>query len=174
MRGAWHKVAADPVLKFFVVGVTFYGMSTFEGPMLCIKSVNGLSHYTDWTIAHVHSGALGWNGMMTFGMLYWLMPRIFPNQAVEHQSGIAAFLDRNDRHPAVHHSDLRRRFDARSDVASDGRHRQPGLSRFRRNDYALIIPMWWLRVLGGLLYVAGDRVDGRQLRDDLDDTSGQV
>ncbi len=77
LRGAWNKVTTDPVLKFFVVGVTFYGMSTFEGPMLSIKSVNGLSHYTDWTIAHVHSGALGWNGMMTFGMLYWLAPRLF-------------------------------------------------------------------------------------------------
>ena len=77
LRGAWHKVATDPVLKFFVVGITFYGMSTFEGPLLSIKSVNALSHYTDWTIAHVHSGALGWNGMMTFGMLYWLMPRLF-------------------------------------------------------------------------------------------------
>ncbi|HRV82353.1 MAG TPA: cytochrome-c oxidase, cbb3-type subunit I, partial [Planctomycetota bacterium] len=77
LRGAWNKVAEDPVLKFYVVGVTFYGMSTFEGPMLSIKSVNALSHYTDWTIAHVHAGALGWNGFMTFGMLYWLMPRLF-------------------------------------------------------------------------------------------------
>jgi cytochrome c oxidase cbb3-type subunit I/II len=77
LRGAWHKVAQDPVLKFFVVGVTFYGMSTFEGPMLSVKAVNALSHYTDWTIAHVHAGALGWNGFMTFGMLYWLAPRLF-------------------------------------------------------------------------------------------------
>jgi cytochrome c oxidase cbb3-type subunit I/II len=77
LRGAWNKVASDPVLKFFVVGITFYGMSTFEGPLLSIKSVNALSHYTDWTIAHVHAGALGWNGFMTFGMIYWLMPRLF-------------------------------------------------------------------------------------------------
>lgn len=77
LRGAWHKVTSDPVLKFFVVGITFYGMSTFEGPMLSIKTVNSLSHYTDWTIAHVHSGALGWNGFMTFGLIYWLLPRIF-------------------------------------------------------------------------------------------------
>ena len=77
LRGAWHKVSEDPVLKFFVVGITFYGMATFEGPMLSIKSVNALSHYTDWTIAHVHSGALGWNGFMTFGMMYWLAPRLF-------------------------------------------------------------------------------------------------
>jgi len=77
LRGAWHKVAEDPILKFFVVGVTFYGMSTFEGPMLSIKSVNLLSHYTDWTIAHVHGGALGWVGFMTFGMIYWLIPRLY-------------------------------------------------------------------------------------------------
>ena len=77
LRGAWHKVATDPVLKFFVVGVTFYGMSTFEGPLLSVKTVNALSHYTDWTIAHVHSGTLGWNGFMIFGMAYWLAPRIF-------------------------------------------------------------------------------------------------
>jgi cytochrome c oxidase cbb3-type subunit I/II len=77
LRGAWHKVPTDPVLKFFVVGITFYGMSTFEGPLLSIKSVNSLSHYTDWTIAHVHSGALGWNGLMSFGMMYWLLPRLF-------------------------------------------------------------------------------------------------
>ncbi len=80
LRGAWHKVTEDPVLKFFVVGLTFYGMSTFEGPMLSVKSVNALSHYTDWTIAHVHSGALGWNGFMTFGMIYWLLPRIFQTE----------------------------------------------------------------------------------------------
>ncbi|QOV88404.1 cytochrome-c oxidase, cbb3-type subunit I [Humisphaera borealis] len=77
LRGAWNKVTTDPVLKFFVVGITFYGMSTFEGPLLSIKSVNALSHYTDWTIAHVHAGALGWNGFMTFGMIYWMLPRLF-------------------------------------------------------------------------------------------------
>ena len=77
LRGAWNKVSEDPVLKFYVVGITFYMMSTFEGPMLSVKSVNALSHYTDWTIAHVHGGALGWNGFMTFGMLYWLLPRLF-------------------------------------------------------------------------------------------------
>jgi cytochrome c oxidase cbb3-type subunit I/II len=77
LRGAWHKVSTDPVLKFFVVAVTFYGMSTFEGPLLSIKSVNALSHYTDWTIGHVHGGALGWNAMLFFGMAYWLFPRLY-------------------------------------------------------------------------------------------------
>jgi cytochrome c oxidase cbb3-type subunit I/II len=77
LRGAWDKVREDPILKFFVVAVTCYGMATFEGPLLSLKNVNAISHYSDWTIAHVHVGALGWNGFMTFGMLYWLIPRLF-------------------------------------------------------------------------------------------------
>jgi cytochrome c oxidase cbb3-type subunit I/II len=77
LRGAWDKVRQDPVLKFMVVAVTAYGMATLEGPTLAIKSVNALSHYTDWTIAHVHTGALGWNGFLTFGMLYWLIPSLY-------------------------------------------------------------------------------------------------
>jgi cytochrome c oxidase cbb3-type subunit I/II len=77
LRGAWDKVREDPVLKFFVVAVTCYGMATFEGPMLSLKNVNAISHFTDWTIAHVHIGGLGWNGFMAFGMLYWLMPRMW-------------------------------------------------------------------------------------------------
>ncbi len=77
LRGAWDRVRQDPILKFMVVAVTAYGMSTFEGPLLSIKSVNALSHYTDWTIGHVHIGALGWNGLLTFAVIYWLIPRIF-------------------------------------------------------------------------------------------------
>ena len=77
LRGAWDKVREDPILKFFVVAVTCYGMSTFEGPMLSLKNVNAISHYSDWTIAHVHIGALGWNGFLTFGMMYWLFPKLF-------------------------------------------------------------------------------------------------
>ncbi|MBS1782221.1 MAG: cytochrome-c oxidase, cbb3-type subunit I [Bacteroidetes bacterium] len=77
LRGVWDKVREDAVLKFMVVAVTAYGMATFEGPMLSLKNVNAISHFTDWTIAHVHVGALGWNGFMTFAMLYWLIPRMF-------------------------------------------------------------------------------------------------
>ena len=77
LRGAWDKVRTDVVLKFMVVAVTAYGMATFEGPLLSIKSVNALSHFTDWTIAHTHVGALGWNGFLTFGILYWMIPRMF-------------------------------------------------------------------------------------------------
>jgi cytochrome c oxidase cbb3-type subunit I/II len=77
LRGVWDKVKEEPILKFFVVAITAYGMATFEGPMLSVKSVNALSHFTDWTIAHVHVGALGWNGMFTFAMLYWLVPKLW-------------------------------------------------------------------------------------------------
>ncbi len=77
LRGAWHKLRTDPVVKFFIVGVTFYGMSTFEGPLLSIKSVNGLAHYTDWIIGHVHGGTLGWNTGMAAGLLYWIVPRLW-------------------------------------------------------------------------------------------------
>jgi cytochrome c oxidase cbb3-type subunit I/II len=77
LRGAWDKVREDPILKFMVVAITCYGMSTFEGPLLSLKNVNAISHFTDWTIAHVHVGALGWNGFLTFGVLYWIIPKIF-------------------------------------------------------------------------------------------------
>lgn len=77
LRGAWDKVREDVVLKFMVVAVTAYGMATFEGPMLSLKSVNAIAHFTDWIVAHVHVGALGWNGFLTFGVLYWLIPKMF-------------------------------------------------------------------------------------------------
>ena len=76
LSGAWHKLRTDPILKFLVVSLSFYGMSTFEGPMMAIKTVNSLSHYTDWTIGHVHAGALGWVGFITMGSIYYLIPRL--------------------------------------------------------------------------------------------------
>lgn len=80
LRGAWDRVREDPVLKFMVVAITSYGMSTFEGPMLSLKNINAISHFTDWTIAHVHVGGLGWNGFLTFGMLYYLVPKMWGTQ----------------------------------------------------------------------------------------------
>jgi cytochrome c oxidase cbb3-type subunit 1 len=77
LSGAWHKLRDDPILKFLIVSLSFYGMSTFEGPMMSIKTVNALSHYTDWTIGHVHSGALGWVGMVSIGAIYFMLPRLF-------------------------------------------------------------------------------------------------
>ncbi len=154
LRGAWHKVATDPVLKFFVVGVTFYGMSTFEGPMLSIKSVNGLSHYTDWTIAHVHSGALGWNGMMTFGMIYWLLPRLFQTKLWSEKAaslhfwigtiGILLYI------VPIYAAGLTqglmwREMDELGNLANP---------EFIEAVTA-VKAMWWLRVLGGVLFVGG-------------------
>ncbi len=80
LNGAWDKIRTDPIIRMMVLALAFYGMSTFEGPMLSIKSVNSLSHYTDWTIGHVHSGALGWNGMITFACVYFLVPRLWKRE----------------------------------------------------------------------------------------------
>lgn len=80
LRGAWDRVREDPILKFMVVAITAYGMATFEGPMLSLKNVNAISHFTDWTIAHVHLAALGWNGMLSFGILYWMIPKMWGTQ----------------------------------------------------------------------------------------------
>ena len=80
LSGAWHKLRTDPILKFLIVSLSFYGMSTFEGPMMAIKTVNALSHYTDWTVGHVHSGALGWVALVTIGAIYFLVPKVFDRE----------------------------------------------------------------------------------------------
>ncbi len=148
-----HKVTSDPVLKFFVVGITFYGMSTFEGPLLSVKSVNALSHYTDWTIAHVHSGALGWNGFMTFGMIYWLLPRLFQTKLWSQKMaewhfwigtiGILLYIIR-----------FTLRESPRGSCGEQWMMWAIAVSRFRRNG-SIYVPFWWARVLGGVLYVGG-------------------
>jgi cytochrome c oxidase cbb3-type subunit I/II len=91
LRGAWDRVREDVILKFMVVAVTAYGMSTFEGPMLSLKSINAVAHYTDWIVAHVHVGGLGWNGMLTFGILYWLIPRIYKTSLYSNKLANAHF-----------------------------------------------------------------------------------
>ncbi|MFA9390457.1 MAG: cytochrome-c oxidase, cbb3-type subunit I [Prolixibacteraceae bacterium] len=91
LRGAWDKVRDSAILKFFVVAVTAYGMSTFEGPLLSLKNVNAISHFTDWTIAHVHIGTLGWNGFLTFGVLYWIIPRLFKTKLYSEKLANAHF-----------------------------------------------------------------------------------
>ncbi len=155
LRGAWHKVAADPILKFFVVGVTFYGMSTFEGPMLSIKSVNALSHYTDWTIAHVHSGALGWNGFMTFGMLYWLLPRLYQTKLWSPKLmslhfwlgtiGILLYII------PIYAAGLMQGLMWRAIDGETGQLMYPDFIETTQS----IVPLWWLRVLGGVLFLVG-------------------
>ena len=154
LRGAWHKVAADPVLKFFVVGVTFYGMSTFEGPMLSIKAVNALSHYTDWTIAHVHSGALGWNGFMAFGMIYWLLPRLYQTKLWSAKLvslhfwigtiGILLYII------PIYAAGLMQGLMWRA-MDETGHLVYPEFIETIQS----VVPLWWLRVGGGALYVAG-------------------
>lgn len=88
LSGAWHKLREDPILRFLIVSLSFYGMSTFEGPMMAIKTVNALSHYTDWTIGHVHSGALGWVGLVSMGALYYMVPRLFGQKQMHSMKAI--------------------------------------------------------------------------------------
>jgi cytochrome c oxidase cbb3-type subunit I/II len=154
LRGAWHKVVEDPILKFFVVAVTAYGMATFEGPALSIKSLNALAHYTDWIIAHVHTGALGWNGFMTFGMIYWLLPRIFQTKLhsiklAETHFWIATFgmiLYSTAIYSAGATQGLMwRAFDA------TGHLQFPDFIETTMK----LMPMYWMRALGGTLYIIG-------------------
>ena len=154
LRGAWKKVAEDPVLKFFVVGVTFYGMSTFEGPLMSIKSVNSLSHYTDWTIGHVHGGALGWNGFMTFGMIYWLAPRLFQAKLWSKKLaeihfwigtvGIVLYIV-SMWTAGITQGLMWRAFDA------TGRLQYPDFIE----TVIKLMPMYWVRALGGTLFLTG-------------------
>ncbi len=154
LRGAWNKVATDPVLKFFVVGVTFYGMSTFEGPLLSVKSVNSLSHYTDWTIGHVHGGTLGWVGFMTFGMIYWLLPRLFQTNlwskplAEWHfwlgTIGIFGYWI-SMQWAGITQGLMWRAFTA------DGALAYPDFVE----TVTRLMPMYWIRAVSGLLYLAG-------------------
>ncbi|MBK8241444.1 MAG: cytochrome-c oxidase, cbb3-type subunit I [Deltaproteobacteria bacterium] len=154
LRGAWDKLRTDAILKFFVVALTFYGMSTFEGPMLSLKSVNGLSHFTNWTIAHVHAGGLGWNGFFIFGMLYWLMPRLWRTQlhsqalATAHfwlgLLGIATYV-LSMWSAGGSEGLMWKEFDAEG--------------RLVYSAWAEMVPslraMYWVRVLGGAMFIAG-------------------
>ena len=162
LRGAWHKVTTDPVLKFLVVAVTFYGMSTFEGPMLSIKSVNSLSHYTDWTIGHVHAGALGWNGFMAFGMCYWLAPRLFqaPLHSVKLATthfwmatvGILLYV------VSMYWAGITQGLMWRA-LTPEGQLAYPDFVETTMR----IIPFYWIRALGGLLFLAGALVGAYNL-----------
>jgi len=154
LRGAWHRVASDPILKFYIVGITFYGMATFEGPLLSIKSVNSLSHYTDWTIAHVHASVLGWNGFMTFGMLYWMMPRLFQTKLYSKKLCAAHFWIGTVGMVlyvlAIYAAGITQGLMWRAfDV--NGRLSYPDFIE----TVTVLIPMYWIRVVGGLLYLTG-------------------
>jgi len=154
LRGAWNKVRQDPILKFFVLSVTFYGMSTFEGPMMSVKAINSLTHYTDYTVAHVHGGALGWVGFMVFGMFYYLVPKLWKTElyskglATTHfwiaTIGILLYIV-----PiwtaGIMQGLMWRAFDA------DGLLQYPNFVETSQR----ILPFYHTRVLGGLLYLSG-------------------
>ncbi|MEM6568841.1 MAG: cytochrome-c oxidase, cbb3-type subunit I [Planctomycetota bacterium] len=162
LRGAWHKVTTDPVLKFFVVAVTFYGMATFEGPLLSIKSVNSLSHYTDWTIGHVHAGALGWNGFMAFGLVYWLAPRLFQTKLYSVKLATAHFwiatvgilLYVVSMYVAGVTQGLMWRA-----LTPEGQLAHPDFVETTMR----IIPFYWIRAIGGVLFLGGALIGGYNL-----------
>ncbi len=154
LRGAWDRLRADPVLKFFAAGVTFYGMATFEGPLLSIKAVSGLAHYTDWIIGHVHSGGLGWNGFMAAGMFYWMVPRLYGTKL--HSQAAANFHFWIGTVGILIYV-----------VAMWTAGIQQGLMWRAENDAGGLLypnfvetliairPMYWARLVGGLMYLLG-------------------
>jgi cytochrome c oxidase cbb3-type subunit I/II len=154
LRGAWDRLRTDPIVKFMAVAVSFYGMSTFEGPMMSIRAVNALSHYTDWTIGHVHSGALGWVGMMAFGMMYWLVPRLWKTKlysegwATTHfwlaTIGIVFYI------VAMWVSGITQGLMWRA-VNESGQLAYPNFMDTVLN----LVPFYWIRLAGGLMYFTG-------------------
>lgn len=154
LRGAWDKIRTDTIIKFFVVGITFYGMSTFEGPMLSLKSVNALAHYTDWIIGHVHGGALGWNGFITFGMIYWLMPRLWKTEVYSQKLmtyhfwtgtiGIVLYIT-SMWVTGITQGLMWRAFNP------DGTLMYPNFLETVLN----LIPFYWIRAFAGALYLSG-------------------
>ncbi|WP_369994257.1 cytochrome-c oxidase, cbb3-type subunit I [Winogradskyella sp.] len=154
LRGAWDKVRTDPVLKFMVVAITGYGMATFEGPMLSLKNVNAIAHYTDWIIAHVHVGALAWNGFLAFGMIYWLIPRLFKTKL--HSVGLAnAHFWIGTLGIVLYALPM---YVAGFAQASMWKQFNPDGTLVYGNfleTVTEIMPMYWMRAIGGTLYITG-------------------
>jgi cytochrome c oxidase cbb3-type subunit I/II len=154
LRGAWDKLRRDPVLKFFAAGVTFYGMATFEGPLLSIKAVSSLGHYTDWIIGHVHGGALGWNGFMAAGMFYWMIPRLFGTKLYSTKAANAHFyigtLGILLYIVAMWTSGITQGLMWRAENESGGL-----LYPNFIETIDAIRPMYWARLVGGTLYLLG-------------------
>ena len=154
LRGVWDRVREEPMLKFMVVAVTAYGMATFEGPMMALKSVNALSHYTDWTIAHVHVGGLGWNGFLTFGMLYWLIPKIYNTELYSKKAANVHFwvstLGLIFYAVSMYWSGLAQGF-MWKEFTPEGTLAYPNFLE----TVLQIRPMFLIRAIGGLLYLAG-------------------
>jgi len=154
LKGAWERVRTDPILKFMVVAVSFYGMSTFEGPMMSIRSVNALGHFTSWVVGHVHSGALGWVGMMSFGMLYWLVPRLWNRELYSQKLASTHFWTATIGivlyTVSMWGAGLTEGLMWRA-VDEGGRLRYPAFLDIVQQ----LEPFYWARVLGGALYLTG-------------------
>ena len=154
LRGAWDKVRTDPTLKFMVVAITGYGMSTFEGPMLSLKNVNAIAHFSDWIIAHVHVGALAWNGFLTFGMVYWLIPKMFKTRL--HSVPMANFHFWIGTLGIILYA--LPMYVAGFTQALMWKDFNPDGSLVYGNFLETvneIIPMYWMRAIGGSLYIVG-------------------
>ncbi|MAG88615.1 MAG: cytochrome-c oxidase, cbb3-type subunit I [Zunongwangia sp.] len=154
LRGAWDKVRTDPVLKFMVVAITGYGMATFEGPMLSLKNVNAIAHFSDWIIAHVHVGALAWNGFLTFGMIYWLVPRLFKTKLWSVKLANAHFWI-GTLGIIMYALPM---YVAGFVQASMWKQFNPDGTLTYGNfleTLTEIIPMYWMRAIGGSLYIVG-------------------
>ncbi len=154
LQGAWDKLRTDPVLRMLVVSVGFYGMSTFEGPVMSIRAVNSLSHYTDWTIGHVHSGALGWNGMITFGALYYLVPRLWNRERLYSLSLVSWHFWLATIGIVLYASSM-----WVSGMMQGLMWREVDEQGFLVNSFAdtvaALFPMYVVRALGGVLYLTG-------------------
>ncbi|MDR6781766.1 cytochrome c oxidase cbb3-type subunit I/II [Pedobacter africanus] len=154
LRGAWDKVREDATLKFMVVGLTAYGMATFEGPMLALKQINAIAHYTDWIVAHVHVGALGWNGFLTFGILYWLIPRIYRTPL--YSKKLASFHFWIGTLGIIFYA-VPLYFAGFTQGLMWKEFTEEGMLRYPNflETVLQIIPMYVLRAIGGALYLAG-------------------
>lgn len=154
LRGAWHLLRTDPIIKFFITAVTFYGMTTFEGPLLSIKSVSSLAHYTDWIIGHVHGGALGWNGMLTFGMIYFLVPRLWQTTLYSVKLATTHFwiatLGVLMYYISMWAAGITQGLMWRA-LTSDGRLVYPDFIE----TVVRIVPLYWVRAAGGALFIVG-------------------
>ncbi|HZY39603.1 MAG TPA: cytochrome-c oxidase, cbb3-type subunit I [Mucilaginibacter sp.] len=154
LRGAWDKVRDNVILKFMVVGLTAYGMATFEGPMLSLKTVNGFAHFSDWIIAHVHVGALGWNGFLTFAILYWLIPRIYKTELYSKKLASVHFwigtLGILFYVIPMYWAGFTQSFMLK-EFTSEGVLKYPNFLETTLR----IMPMYWMRSIGGTLYLSG-------------------
>ncbi len=154
LQGAWDKLRTDPILRMLVIAVGFYGMATFEGPMMSIRAVNSLSHYTDWTIGHVHSGALGWNGMITFGALYYLVPRLWKREGLYSLSLVSWHFWLATIGIVLYASSM-----WVAGIMQGLMWREVDDQGFLVNSFvdsvAAMHPMYVIRALGGVLYLAG-------------------